>query len=1312
MAPDEVAPVEILLDEATYTYDREQRLRRTHHRVYRITRSTALSSDWAVAAAAWSPWFQERPRITATVTSPDGTVTELDPASFEESGLRGESSVMFDDTRLLRAPLPNLEVGAEVELTTALAEHETFFEGGSIGRFYFGFGVPVEEARLTVEAPADVALRYEVIDLDLEPVETLSDQVRTLTFEAADVAAQRDWEPSMTPSQLRGPHVRVGIGESWSRVAARYGERVDERIAATDVSALPFDLPSRGTSRDEAIAMIAAQIHEKIRYTGLELGFASIIPVTPSEVVTRGYGDCKDKSTLMVALLRAAGIEASVALVRSGYEPPVSPSLPSVHDFNHVVVYVPGRDDEPTRWIDATIPDQPVDYIPIPIQGRRALVADASSEGLVVVPELPASTNRYLETRVATMADWGAGQIIETTQGTGMFAIDQRLRWDDREPDTFAEGLRSYAEGLYRAADIEDVTITKSESTSEPVRLVFTAVEAQVFDTADSEAHAELSARVLFQSLPNGALSDDDEPREHPLYFPAPYGAEVRYDITIPSGFFVRQAPESMSSMLGPARFEKIVEPRDDRVEVTYRFDSGPRTWSPEQVEAFRRATKDLAITESISFTHEAARLMKRRDADAALRRYRELAEAHPKSAVHWARFASGLLDAGLGVAARRAALHAAEINPKAYIAQFYVGHTHAHDLLGRPYNRGFDRERAIEAYRTAKDLDPDRYAARNNLAVTLEHDDHGVMWAAGADLEAANVEYESLAEDFDTEDIPQFIRLNAIFMDDFDLLERLARKDPPSPERNSHLIAAIANNAGIDAALDEIGRLPPETDRTTTLSTAADVLIAGRKYELAAELMRRSSTALDTETRRKADRIATLEPYDRASLAGRFLATTVMAVDSREAWRRLLEAMLADDPVIGTADIEHEAAAAVESYHRDPEAVTNLRQIRDAYGPRYFPDYMAARADYAMEGPSDGPWRVEITHDDPDPDPTYLYVERRGGSMRIVAFQGWFPQLGAYALRRVEAGDLEGAERWLRWAETDLRGTGPEIGFRAATLFGTIPTGVGDTRARTQRARVEAALLMSGHSATAKTALEILDGPDRAAVLRDSDELERVIIAAHRKAGMASDIVGRAHALAAKRQSLDQRQWFAEILWDAGKRREARRRLALLQGENPASVTLARLRARVEAASGDYEEALAALRAPVSTGNMNAELLTAFAWASLFVEPSPDEALGLAELAARLQGNRECDSLATLAIHYALAGRTMDAIDVLRHLGQVDPDASGRALLAQAVLGERYVPAAWTRAAHDLIQPTEWNDSDDPFGAWMLARQRRSALR
>jgi hypothetical protein len=71
-----------------------------------------------------------------------------------------------------------------------------------------------------------------------------------------------------------------------------------------------------------------------------------------------------------------------------------------------------------------------------------------------------------------------------------------------------------------------------------------------------------------------------------------------------------------------------------------------------------------------------------------------------------------------------------------------------------------------------------------------------------------------------------------------------------------------------------------------------------------------------------------------------------------------------------------------------------------------------------------------------------------------------------------------------------------------------------------------------------------------------------------------------------------------------------------------------------------------------------------------------------------------------------------MDAIDVLRHLGQVDPDASGRALLAQAVLGERYVPAAWTRAAHDLIQPTEWNDSDDPFGAWMLARQRRSALR
>ena len=73
------------------------------------------------------------------------------------------------------------------------------------------------------------------------------------------------------------------------------------------------------------------------------LGSGGVVPNLADQVMRNRYGDCKDKTTLLIALLASKGIEASTAMVNSGSAFEI-PRLGSVNPFNHVIVYIPQWD--------------------------------------------------------------------------------------------------------------------------------------------------------------------------------------------------------------------------------------------------------------------------------------------------------------------------------------------------------------------------------------------------------------------------------------------------------------------------------------------------------------------------------------------------------------------------------------------------------------------------------------------------------------------------------------------------------------------------------------------------------------------------------------------------------------------------------------------------------------------------------------------------------------------------------------------------------------------------------------------------------
>src|SRR5207245_3226925 len=82
-------------------------------------------------------------------------------------------------------------------------------------------------------------------------------------------------------------------------------------------------------SAEQRVLQALRFVQDEIRYMGVEIGVNSHMPYSPATVVKRRYGDCKDKTLLLITMLRALGISARPALVSTTYRSHVTDYQPT-----------------------------------------------------------------------------------------------------------------------------------------------------------------------------------------------------------------------------------------------------------------------------------------------------------------------------------------------------------------------------------------------------------------------------------------------------------------------------------------------------------------------------------------------------------------------------------------------------------------------------------------------------------------------------------------------------------------------------------------------------------------------------------------------------------------------------------------------------------------------------------------------------------------------------------------------------------------------------------------------------------------------
>lgn len=155
-----------------------------------------------------------------------------------------------------------------------------------------------------------------------------------------------DDPPALAAGTALAPVLRFAWGptETWQDVGRWYADLLSGvPLAAGPVRALADELLQDVDDADPRAVLEAyvRWVRRQVRYVAVEVGIGGYRPSAPAEVLDRGWGDCKDKSLLLIDLLRQRGIPARAALVRLDHDRRIDPDFPTPYGFNHLIVAVP-----------------------------------------------------------------------------------------------------------------------------------------------------------------------------------------------------------------------------------------------------------------------------------------------------------------------------------------------------------------------------------------------------------------------------------------------------------------------------------------------------------------------------------------------------------------------------------------------------------------------------------------------------------------------------------------------------------------------------------------------------------------------------------------------------------------------------------------------------------------------------------------------------------------------------------------------------------------------------------------------------------
>jgi len=562
-APDDDA---VILGELKVTRVFPSGLSATYSQVVVKVLTQRGADAWRSHSIQYAPDRQEVRVERVRVVKPDGSVVET-----SQEGERSASEPwyrLYYDTRLRTVTVPTLAAGDLLELAyrredvgsdNLLSDYfgDITFLGDAWRRLRTDYVLLVPEGRkIHANEPALASLK--------STRRVLADGVAEYRWTAQDVP-RIETEPGMPGWSEVAPYVHVSTYGDWDQVAAFYWRLVRDQLkpgpevreAAARIAREVAERQGGKAGHDER--MLVRAVHDFVvtstRYVGLEFGIHGYKPYRVDQVLSRRFGDCKDKASLAHALLESLGIDSRIVLLRMRRLGRIPERPASLAVFNHAILYVPKLD----LWLDGTAAYSGSSELPGEDQGAAALVVNAGEPPrFLYVPEGRAENSRTESRFDVALEPGGSASVEGTSRIEGTKAPDYRRAYQ-AEHDRRALLEQAFSR-TFPGLRVDRVEVSDLGRIEEPVQLRFT-LSAPRYAQPDGEG-------LRFTPFGQSAVYTESfaplSSRRYDLVLGEPWEARFTYRYKLPKGWHPVEIPEPARLQAAFGSFEVTVRADGD----------------------------------------------------------------------------------------------------------------------------------------------------------------------------------------------------------------------------------------------------------------------------------------------------------------------------------------------------------------------------------------------------------------------------------------------------------------------------------------------------------------------------------------------------------------------------------------------------------------------------------------------------------------------------------------------------------------------------------------------------------------------------
>jgi tetratricopeptide (TPR) repeat protein len=498
------------------------------------------------------------------VLKSDGNVVAAGPETVQDlSAPVAREAPMYTDARQKHVTVPGLAVGDVVEYDVVIDAKPLL-----AGQFWYIWNfeqraIALDE-QLDLNVPANRAVKIKSSE-GIEASNHVDGDRRLYHWATANLKTPppvdifKDFKFDVV--KLLGgerpppaPRVMFSTFQSWTEVADWYAELERDRRVPTPEIRAKADEIARGQQTEEAKAQaLYYWVSQNIRYVSLSFGVGRYQPHPAAEVFSNRYGDCKDKTTLLEAMLDAEGLHAHAVLASMSAD--VDADMPNPWQFDHAYTFlqVAGKD----TWLDSTLGVGPFDYLAPQLRGKEALVvSEAHPDELRQTPQDFPFTVEY---RVGVNGTVDANGTLDSTvelRTRGDLEVLIRLLNDhlskeqlDKSADSVLARTNKF---LYDSVHYSDFKVLNASDTSQPVKAQFhvtgkmmyvnpkDATPAQLADALTTRPIAQWHLLTLLPGA-NSKLDSKHKPEQLPTDLKGPRIYSL--DLNLAFGSFVASDP-------------------------------------------------------------------------------------------------------------------------------------------------------------------------------------------------------------------------------------------------------------------------------------------------------------------------------------------------------------------------------------------------------------------------------------------------------------------------------------------------------------------------------------------------------------------------------------------------------------------------------------------------------------------------------------------------------------------------------------------------------------------------------------------------